>query len=677
VALEYVATPDAVERALAPWQAQPPPALGLDIETTGLDPRQGEILLCQLADLERVVVARVTPATRGALRDFLAAYRGELVVQNAKFECQWLLVHWGLRLSRVWDTRLADQVLHCGRDETEESSGLADLAFRYLGLRLPKQLQTSFAGVDPTSWEPTAAQREYAARDAWVVLRLRRTLERRLVEAGLGETARLENALVPVLAEMELRGMAVDVAAWREALAELEATARRVEERLVQELTPPLVRARARQYAAAHAERERWARERLALKEQLEREAPAFPSRRERRAWINAELKRRMPASAAPPVPALAEGPINLGSPPQLLMALRELGIQLSDTRVGTLREYARQHTSELVPAYLIEEILEWRALHKLLHAFGENLLEKVRDGRIYPTFNQLVRTGRLSSRNPNLQQIPAGNRGGPAADFARRIRTAFVAPEGRRLIVADYAAIEHRIACDLYNEQAAIQEYQRGMDADVHRLTASLIYRVPIDEVTTAERQAAKTINYGILYGLSPAGLALRLGCSLEEARDLITRWEQANPALAMGLRRAAEMALRTGESRTPLGRRRLYQVPPRPRVRPEEMPAAWQVYRRQLARIRRQAMNQPIQGCSADITKLALVRIAQRLRLARLDAFLVNAVHDEIVVEAAAPDARAAATIVQEEMLRAAGVFLKRVPAQVDVHVGDTWEH
>lgn len=668
----YVTTAAALEAPLAAWQVAP--VLGLDIETTSLDPRQGAILLVQLSDGQETLVVRWSEATRRPLCEFLGAYAGTFAIQHAKFEYQWLLVHGGIRLGRVFDTKLADLVLRCGRDHADETSHLEDLVARYLGLRLDKTLQTSFVGVDPANWQPSREQIQYAALDAWAARRLQTVLERRLQQEGLSQTMQVENRLVPVLAEMELHGMAIDTAQWRDVLDELRAQQQLYTERLAAVLTPPLAQAQARQYAAAQAAREQWEREREAYWQALEAQVPALPTQRERRAWRLQELKRRYPLTSRPGLPRLVEGPINLQSSRQLLLALHELGIRVADTQSLTLEEYLRKHDGQ--PAFL-RELLEWRAFNKLETAFGERLLERVRNGRIYPTIHQLVRTGRMSMRDPNLMQIPAGQRGGPAAELARRLRRAFVAPPGRRLIVADYAAIEHRIAVELSGDPVALREYAKGDQADVHRATASAVFRVAPEAVTPQQRHAAKMINYGIIYGISPGGLALRLGCSTDEARELLARWREAHRVLARWLDREAARALAFGESRTPLGRRRLYSMPERPRVPPSEAPQAWRDYRAYLAAIERQAKNQPIQGCSADITKIALLRIHTRLRKARLDAAIVNAVHDEIVVEACAPDAEAAALIVREEMARAAQMFLKRVPVVVDCRVSQVWEH
>jgi DNA polymerase-1 len=659
--------------------------LGFDLETTGLDPRAGSILLAQFSDGQRTVVLSWRDC-RDAAISFLGGVvraKRELIIQNAKFEYAWILVHAKLRLRTIWDTKLADVILRCGRDEAEmthgrpEGSSLGDLAYRYLGVKVDKGLQMSFVDADPNTFVPTLEQIQYAAIDAAVVVPLRRTLQRRLDQDGLGEVMRLENRLVPVLAEMELRGMGVSVDKWRGVLTDLDAQMLDQETQLVEVLSPPIIRVRARIYAENQEDRERWIKVHATAKAGLERQSDQmkWESKRERRTWINAGMREWAKEHEGPKVPHLAEGPINLHSNQQVLAALHEIGVDVQDTQGKTLEDYVRHSGSNP----MLDLLVAWKSLSKLGVAFGENILAKIHEARLFPEFNQIVSTGRMSMRNPNLMQIPKGERGGAGAEFGKRLRTCFIAPPGRKLICADYSSIEWRLACEMYGEESAIQELMKGEEADPHRAAAATMFNLPQELIgkDSVERASAKTINYGILYGISPYGLAPRLSVSVADAKALLDRWEKAHPALARGLRMTALHAVRDGSTRTKLGRRRLYTVPERPRMAPGEAPDDWREWRRANARVERQAKNAPIQGTSADMTKMALVNIHANLAKYGERAFLVNSVHDEIIAEADDSVAEVVKQIIINQMVTAGQYFLKRVPVLVEAKVATSWTH
>ncbi len=229
-----------------------------------------------------------------------------------------------------------------------------------------------------------------------------------------------------------------------------------------------------------------------------------------------------------------------------------------------------------------------------------------------------------------------------------------------------DYSQAELRILAELSGDEAFINAFKSGQD--LHSLTASQMFGVPLESVTKPQRSAAKAINFGLAYGMGPGGLAPRLGVSLDEAKELIAKYFKAYPGIQKWLDRAAKDAVRNGYSLTPLGRKRFYTLPDESLKRTNE-----EEYRRQIASIERQGKNSPIQGANADMTKLALIYLRRILK--DYDARTVNTVHDEIVVEVREDQAEEVRHIVEREMVRAGQAILKVVPVVAEATVADYW--
>jgi hypothetical protein len=256
----------------------------------------------------------------------------------------------------------------------------------------------------------------------------------------------------------------------------------------------------------------------------------------------------------------------------------------------------------------------------------------------------------------PNVQQIPA------TSDF----RKCFVAAPGYRLVTSDYSQAELRILAELSGDPAFVGAFRSGQD--LHTLTASQMFGVPVDQVQKPQRSAAKAINFGLAYGMGPGGLAPRLGVTLDEAKDLISKYFKAYPGVQRWLDKAGRDAVRTGYSITPLGRKRFYTLPDESLKRNNE-----DEWRKQIAAIERQGKNSPIQGCNADMTKLALINL--RAALNGWDARTVNTVHDEIVVEVREDQAEEVKHIVEHAMVSAGEAILKDVPIVAEAAVADYW--
>lgn len=351
---------------------------------------------------------------------------------------------------------------------------------------------------------------------------------------------------------------------------------------------------------------------------------------------------------------AAAGREFNVNSPKQLREVLfDELGLTpLKRTKTGYSTD--AQSLERLRGAHpVVEHLLDYRELEKLRSTYGEGLLAEVGTGdRIRATFNQTVaRTGRLSSDAPNLHNIPVRSERG------RVFRTAFVAPEGRRLLVADYDQIELRCIAHLASDPGLIAAFEAG--DDIHTATAARVFDLDPAEVGVEQRSKAKMISYGLAYGMEAYGLAQRLNIATEEAAVILDAYFEAFPAVRDYMDRTVAEARRRGYTETLFGRRR--QIP--------ELAS-------QNARIRqageRQAMNAGIQGLAADIFKVALVRLDNVLAASGLASRIVLQVHDEIIVESPAAEVAAASELARSAM---GGAYELKVPLEVDLQVAATW--
>jgi DNA polymerase I len=391
---------------------------------------------------------------------------------------------------------------------------------------------------------------------------------------------------------------------------------------------------------------------------------PVLVRMEERGILIDVDLLRRMSETMGAQIATLEEQiyaaageRFNINSPSQLGFILFER-LQYRPTKktqktksystgVEVLRELA-SHGYE-IPRL----ILEHRELHKLKSTYVDALPQLVgRDGRLRTSFNQAVAaTGRLSSSDPNLQNIPIRTAQG------REIRKAFIAPEGRVLLAADYSQIELRILAHMTEDPDLIDAFQRG--ADIHRATAARIFNLPEEDVSADQRRASKTINFGVLYGMSSFRLSHELGISVGEAKEFIDAYFARYPRIQGYLDSTLEQARATGEVRTMFGRTR--QIP-------EIHNRSWTVR----GNAERMATNAPIQGTAADLLKFAMIALDRLLTERFPDSGMLLTVHDEIVLETPAAGVEEIAEVVRQTM---ESVATLAVPLAVDLHWGATW--
>ena len=301
----------------------------------------------------------------------------------------------------------------------------------------------------------------------------------------------------------------------------------------------------------------------------------------------------------------------------------------------------------------VIDEILKYRTYAKLLSTYVDGLLNaEAADGRVHSTFIQTeARTGRISSTEPNLQNIPI------RTELGSQLRAYFIAKPGCVLVDADYSQIELRILAHITGDEHMQQAFRSG--EDIHRSTAAKIYNLPLEAVTPRIRSSAKAINFGIMYGKGAYSLSKDIGVSVKEADAFLKNYLAAFPKVSGYMDKTIADAKACGYVSTLFGRRRAL---------PELASSNFNVR----SSGERMARNTPIQGTAADVIKLAMVRVWKRLRNEKMESRLILTVHDELIVEAPQAEAEKAAQILREEM---EGCVQYAVPLSTDVHAGKNW--
>ena len=344
----------------------------------------------------------------------------------------------------------------------------------------------------------------------------------------------------------------------------------------------------------------------------------------------------------------------NINSPKQLGEILFEkMGLK-GGKKTKTGYSTAADVLEKLAADYpVVADILEYRALTKLKSTYADGLVSYIdENSRIHTSFNQMITaTGRLSSTEPNLQNIPM------RTEMGRMIRKVFKAKEGCVLVDADYSQIELRILAHCSNDQELIAAYQSG--TDIHRITASKVFHVPLDEVTSLQRRNAKAVNFGIVYGISSFGLSQDLSINRKEAEEYIQAYFAQYPKVKTFLDETVEHAQKDGYVTTMFGRRR-----PLPEILSSNF--------MQRSFGKRVAMNAPIQGTAADIMKKAMIRVWEELRRQNLESCILIQVHDELLLEVKREEAEAVQEILIKGMKEAAELA---VELEVDVHSGADW--
>ena len=344
----------------------------------------------------------------------------------------------------------------------------------------------------------------------------------------------------------------------------------------------------------------------------------------------------------------------NINSPKQLGVILFEKMKMPGGRKTKSGYSTAADVLDKLAPEYpLVADILEYRQLTKLKSTYADGLAASIgADGRIHSSFNQTITaTGRISSTEPNLQNIPV------RMELGRLIRKVFIPAEGYVFLDADYSQIELRVLAHLSGDEKLIQAYREAQD--IHRMTASQVFHVPFDQVTSLQRRNAKAVNFGIVYGISSFGLSQDLSITRKEAAQYIEKYFETYPKIKGYLDGLVAQGKEKGYVSTMFGRRR-----PIPELKSSNF--------MQRSFGERVAMNSPIQGTAADIIKIAMNRVHSRLVRENLSSRLVLQVHDELLIEAKKEELEQVSRILEEEMRGAAELS---VPLEIDMSTGASW--
>lgn len=582
-------------------QLREAPLFAFDTETTSQYAQQAELVGVSFAvEPHRAAYVPLAHSYMGAprqldrdqvlgqLKPLLEDPARPKLAQNAKYDIN-VLAHYGVEVrGMAFDSMLESYVL----DSTATRHDMDSLALKYLGIGTTRFEDIAGKGAKQLTFDQIALEQAapYAAEDADITLRLHRTLWPRLQETG---------ALASVFQDIEMPLMPV--------LARIERTGALVDARLLGEHSREL------------------GEKMVALERQ------AFE---------------------------LAGEEFNLGSPKQLSAILYEKqGLPvLAKTAKG------QPSTAESVLAELADQghalpqvIMQHRTLSKLKSTYTDRLPEQInpRTGRIHTSYHQAVTaTGRLSSSDPNLQNIPIRTAEG------RRIRQAFIAPAGYRIMAADYSQIELRIMAHLAQDEGLLDAFRQGLD--VHRATAAEVFGVSLEEVTADQRRSAKAINFGLIYGMSAFGLAKQIGVDRKQSQDYIDRYFARYPGVLRYMENTRAQAADKGYVETLFGRR-LY-LP--------EIHSKNQAMRKGAERT---AINAPMQGTAADIIKRAMIEVDAWLQDSGLDARVVMQVHDELVLEVREDLIDQVSTGLQQRMSAAASLD---VPLLVETGVGNNWD-
>ncbi len=526
---------------------------------------------------------------QAALAPVLASDRITKFMHNAKFDMTVLRRHGMPVEPPIFDTMVASWLTH---NAPEAKHGLKDLALSELNIKMTpiKTLIGTGKSQITMAEVPIETVAPYAAADVDITLRLADIMVNRLRENERLQKIfdEIELPLIYVLMEMELAGIKVDVTV-------LKDISRQLSHRLGE---------------------------------------------------LEAQIRQ------------MAGMDFNINSTQQLSdvlfgkLKLPTAGLKKTksghfSTAAGALEDLAGKHP-------IIDLILEHRTLKKLQNTYVDALPKLVnpQTGRVHTNYNQIgISTGRLSSNNPNLQNIPIRTPQG------REIRRAFVAPDGWRLISADYSQVELRILAHMADDPGLKKAFAN--DEDIHAATAAAVLGVPIESVTKDQRRIAKAVNFGLAYGQGAFGLAQSTGMSRQEAQTFINTYFEKYPGVKRYIEETKKQAAEKGYTETLLGRRRDFS-------RMANLSGA------QKARAEREAINMPIQGTAADIMKIAMINLHRVMQKKGFRARMLLQVHDEVVLEAPADEVETLVPIVRDEMVNA---YLLSVPLKVDVEIGQNW--
>lgn len=601
--------------------------ISLDTEDSGLDFLNDTTILLQLKMHDEIYLINCINVSKKLIEKILERIitsNKKVILHNAKFDIKFLYTLTGLLITNVHDTLTTETLLNSGIGKTLYS--LKELIYKYCNVVIEKEIRNEFIGN--TSGILTDEQLEYSAKDVEYLEYIYNRQMSRIEETNEGKVYDLEMNDISVVAMMEYKGIILSVERWTELYKEAEKLKEQFRNEITSEILDKVIKKTKPDTALTFADL-------LGIREGVK-------SKRARNA-----LSLITDSSL---VLDWAKKNFNMSSSQQLVKTLNLIGVNILSTNEKVMNKVESKYP-------IISTILKFREYEKQVSTYGENVIKLINPttGRIHTDyFNIGTKTGRVSSRNPNLQNIPR------TTDYRR----CFVSEDGFSLVGMDYSQQEYRFSGAVSGEPKIIQAYCSGKD--MHQATAAIILNKSIDDITKDERNFGKTFNFAVLYGTTKFGLQKNLNVPMEVAEGFLQTFEEGYPVLMAFKDLAEKQIWKLGYSITKLGRRR-YNI-----EKPDMMDS--NEFIRFKSRVLREGFNHIVQGSCADITKMAIYNLFSENPFGDKFRILLQ-VHDEVVMEIHDSILESAIEFGKEMMLKAEQPYLGEIPAAVDVKVGKEW--
>jgi DNA polymerase-1 len=592
----------------------------IDTETTGLDVFSCTWLLLQIATSQNIYVLDIRKLDKDLINYVISLIKDSnkrVVAHNAKFDLKIIFNNTKELLTNVYDTMIAEVLINQGVGNQYYSYEY--LVEKYIGVAVNKKIRESFIDYEG---EITNEQINYASEDILYLKTIKESQVKQLHEQKQITTLDLESKLIPTVISMELNGVKIDENYWRELILENTEKLKNSKEELINYIVKNM---NFKKYENVLDLADSLS---IPVKTKKDRQALLEISSEFSEMWFRENF--------------------NVGSTYQLRKVLNLLGISVDSTGEKVLAPFKNKYE-------VVDLILKFREYEKQVSTYGENLLVEKHPltERWHFEYNQLgTYTGRFSVSR--MQQIP----------HEQRFRRAFVARENYSILSSDYSQQEYRLAGALTGEPRIIEAYLLGKD--MHTSTASLVYKVSMDSVSSEQRQRAKSINFAVLYGTTAWGLSYNLGISSNEAEELLNLFYSGYPRFKEYKEHAENMIWKLKYSTTPCGRKRYFN----------DMKSYMDIkeYDKYMRKVKREGWNHMIQGWGADITKIAMNNIFYENPF-NSGLYLYNQAHDEIDLEILDDLQKDISRFVEDCMLKAEQPFLKEIPAKVDYRVLKYW--
>ena len=604
--------------------------ISLDTETTGLDTIADEMLLLQLKVNNNIYIFNCKSLGKKYttyIVDLVSSSEKTCIIQNAKFDIQIIKSNTGILLEKIYDLFVTEILITNGLDTRFPS--LYKMVLKYEGITLEKGTRLEFIEDD---FKLSKEHCEYAARDVFYLESIREKQLKEVKDSKQGMVHELEMRFTPVLAQMELNGVFLNKKKWKVIEERYQKKADK-EEKIIRDFFIHKI-------DFTQFKNLLEAVQTIGVAKNKEGNSLTTKGRKK-------ELELVLDIDLAKEY--LHEN-INIDSSKQLKNLLNLSGIEVENTLADTLNKVNKKH-------FITRNIIEYREYKKKVSTYGEEFTSKVhpKTGRIHAKYHQAKpASGRLACEKPNMQNIPAED----------EYRASFEAEPGNKFLTVDYSQQEYRIIGEFTKEQKIIDAYNSG--ADLHIVTASLVYEIPIEEVTKEQREKAKRINFALFYGANEWGLKFRVGITLKEARRIMKAIFSGLPTFVVFREAFENQVVKHMTSVTMIGRRRYFK-------RKEDF-IDGSDYTKYIGKIKREGFNHPIQGTGADMTKLAMCYCHYNNPFG--DKFMmVTQGHDEIGFEVSEEIAKEALEFAKGEMVKAGEKFIKSMPVEVEGHIKDHW--